>query len=103
MKSTTEFYEVFSRHGFLVDAVHTSSAPPNAQTPIEVSWSAPGEIVLGDVVTTERAITFPSAALTGVRQGDTFTIDGVAYRVRSSMPRPGTDGSEQLVALALTT
>lgn len=99
MKTAAEFFEVFKRHGFLVAATHTSSTPPNTATPLDVHWTAPGEFVLEDVVTIDRAITFPASILAGVKAGDSFGISGATYIARFAMPKPGTDGSELLVGL----
>lgn len=99
MKTTAEFFETFKRHGLTVPATHVSGGLAGTQTPLDVVWAAPGELVLEDVASTDRSITFPTSALATIRPGDRFVIDGETYHVRSALPRPGTDGSEWLVGL----
>lgn len=75
-------------------AVSASWSPSNgaaAQT-AGVFLDMPDEIILGGGMTsTEYAITYAATKLTGLAEGESLTIEGVDYKVRSA-PRRIEDG-----------
>lgn len=82
MLSAEEFYEAFSRAGFLKLASWEPSNGEPAQT-AEVRFRAPTREVLGGAqLSTDFMIEYPASRLTGLKRGEMLTIEGVDYQVR---------------------
>lgn len=101
MKTAAEFFEIFKRHGFLVAATHIAQDAARTQTPLDVDWVAPGEVLLDRVTSSQYAVSFARSALPGLRAGDRMLIDGKVYAVREAIGKPGTDGSVGYASLTL--
>lgn len=101
MKTAAEFYEIFRRHGFLTAATHVAQNGPQTQTPLDVEWAEPGQLIGDDISSSAYAVTFPRSMLPGLRAGDRMLIAGKTYAVRNAIGKPGTDGSEWLAELQL--
>ena len=58
----------------------------------------PGELVLSDAqLTVDYQMTYASTDLSGLKHGDSVTVDGVAYTVR--VPKPIEDGRFKVAGL----
>lgn len=99
MLTASQFYDVFSRHGFLVPAVHVENSAAGTRTSVEVHRVAPGTVLLDGIASVDAAITLPLAALPQLRPGDRFELEARVFRAREVRPHDG-DGSEWLVLLA---
>ncbi len=96
---TEDLNQFFSTRDFAVTANWT---PANGDPPLSASvlLDAPGELVLGDtVISADYSISYATGQLAGLDIGETISVDGTDYRVRSVMPRPATDGAETVALL----
>lgn len=77
---------------FGLSAAWTPSGGGQQQT-AKVLFDEPDEVVLGDqlVVSNVCEITYPAGQLAGLDEGESITVDGIAYRVRER-PRQTDDG-----------
>jgi hypothetical protein len=74
----------FVAAGYTVPASWTP--PAGEPLPAQVMFDTPGETVLGDVSTNDRAIRYRAADWPGLQAGMTVTVDGISCRVRSVLP-----------------
>ena len=87
----------FSGDEFAVEATFTPTG--GASVTANVILDRPTEDLLGgDALSDEYAITYPASALPGVRAGDIGTIAGTRYRIRSAKAQ----GDGALVQAVLT-
>lgn len=83
-----------------VAATWTPKAPGSVPVPTTIMLDAPGQDVLGGVVSINRVARYRVSQWSSVQQGDTVTIGGVQYRCEA--PVPVDDGLVALVDLVKT-
>lgn len=95
---TEDIGAFFNTNEFAVQAVFNPSGG-GAPVSANVIFNAQTEQIFGDdVLSNEYSITFPAAALAGIKSGDSGTVNGVAYRVRDI--RLKADGALRIAKLA---
>lgn len=72
----------FSSAEFAVEATFAPASGGAAVSALVILDTPTGDVLGGDALSEEYAITCPAAALPGVRRGDRGVVAGVAYRVR---------------------
>jgi hypothetical protein len=81
----------FNAAEFAVGATFVPAAGGAAVSAQVILDMPTSEFLGGDVHSDEYQITYPAAALPGLRKGDNGVVDGVAYRLREN-PRLLADG-----------